>query len=73
MGTVICGFHSWLIRVKEADMWDEECDIVDAFEEHDMECEFVEDFSDLDLSSDMTEDMQEELFDEDDPYADEHD
>lgn len=51
-------------------MWDEECDIVDAFEEHDLECEFVEDFSDLDLSLDMTDDMQEELFDEDDPDAD---
>jgi hypothetical protein len=70
---VIGDFYPRLIRVKEVNMWNEECDIIDAFEEHDLECEFVEDFSDLDLGSDMTEDEQEELFDEDDPCADEQD
>jgi hypothetical protein len=59
---------------KEVNMWnEEEYDMVGAFEDHDLECEVGDDSSELDLDSDMTEDLEEEAFDEDDPYADEED
>ena len=37
-------------------MWDEEHDILEALEEHDLECESDDDFSDLELDSGASKD-----------------
>jgi hypothetical protein len=52
-------------------MWDDECDIFEALDEHDLETECSDDFCDLALDSDVDEDAPEEAFDEDNLYDDE--
>jgi hypothetical protein len=52
-------------------MWDEECDIYDALDEHELETECIDDFADVELDSDIHEDAPEELLDEDSLYDDE--
>jgi len=48
-------------------MWyEEDYDIVGAFEEHNQECESDDDLTDLDLDSEMADDTVEEEFDEED-------
>ena len=53
-------------RAKEWIMWDDEADIFEVLDEHDLECESDDDFSDLELDSDTAEDAEEEDFDEED-------
>lgn len=52
-------------------MWDEECDIFDALDEHDLETEFADDFADVELEYEIAEDAPEEAFDDDNLYDDE--
>jgi len=52
-------------------MWDEECDIFEALDEHDLETEFSDDFSDMALDAEIDEDAPEEAFDEESLYDDE--
>lgn len=43
-------------------MWDEEPDIVEALEEHDLECESADDFSDFGFDSSITEGAAEDTY-----------
>ena len=52
-------------------MWDEECDIYDALDEHNLETEFVDDFADVELEYDLIEDAPGEALDDDSLYDDE--
>lgn len=52
-------------------MWDEECDIYEVLDEHDLETEFVDDFSDAALDAEIDEEASEESFDEESLYDEE--
>ena len=52
-------------------MWDEERDIYETLDEHDMETDFIDDFYDMAPDSEFDEDALEEEFDEDSLYDDE--
>ena len=52
-------------------MWEEECDIFEALDEHDLETEFIDDFSDVALDAEIDEDAPEGAFDEENLYDDE--
>lgn len=52
-------------------MWEEECDIFEALDEHDLETEFIDDFSDIAFDAEVDEAAPEGAFDEEDLYDDE--
>ena len=52
-------------------MWDEEHDIFETLDEHDLESEFIDDFSDVALDSEIDENVAEGAFDEESLYDDE--
>ncbi len=52
-------------------MWDEERDIFEALDEHDLETEFIDDFSDVAIDSEIEEVPLVEAFDEEELYDDE--
>ncbi len=52
-------------------MWEEERDIFEALDEHDLETEFIDDFSDVALDAEIDEDPPEGAFDEESLYDDE--
>jgi len=52
-------------------MWNEEHDLFEALDEHELETEFIDDFSDVALDAQIDEDAPEEAFDEDNLYDDE--
>ena len=52
-------------------MWDEERDIYEVLDEHELETEFIDDFSDVTLDSEIEEAPPVEAFDEEDLYDDE--
>jgi len=54
-------------------MWDDDPDIMDAFEEYDYECESDDDFSDLAFDSVVAADVEDDTFDKDSDFFDDDD
>ena len=52
-------------------MWDDDPDIMDAYEEYDYECESNDSISDLPFDSAIAADVEDDAFDKDSDYLDE--